>query len=62
MLHQIPLSEASMDGLQGLLSRSLETAARQSLSALRVLPEITAEQVRDAFAKGYGLPISSRSR
>jgi zinc protease len=53
MLHQIPLSEASMDGIAGgLLSRSLEDLPLdEPVRAAGFYLEITAEQVRDAFAK-----------
>jgi zinc protease len=53
MLHRIPLSEASMDGIAGgLLSRSLEDLPLdEPVRAAGHYLEITADQVRDAFAK-----------
>jgi zinc protease len=52
ILHRIPLSEASMDGIaEGLLSRSLEDLPLdEPIDAAERYLEITAEQVRDAFA------------
>ncbi len=53
LLHQIPLSEASMDGIAGgLLSRSLEDLPLdEPVRAAEHYLEINAEQVRDAFSK-----------
>ncbi len=53
LLHQIPLSEASMDGIAGgLLSRSLaDLPLDEPVRAAEHYLEITAEQVRDAFSK-----------
>ena len=53
MLHRIPLSEASTDGIAGgLLSRSLEDLPLdEPVRAAGLYLEITADQVMDAFAK-----------
>jgi zinc protease len=53
MLHRIPLAEASMDGIAGgLLARSLEDLPLdEPVRAAGRYLEITAEQVRYAFAK-----------
>jgi zinc protease len=53
LVRQIPLSEASMDGIaEGLLSRSIEgLPLDEPVHAAEQYLEATAEQVRDAFAR-----------
>ncbi len=53
LVRQVPLSEASMDGIAGaLLSRSLEDLPLdESVHAAQQYLETTAEQVREAFVK-----------
>ena len=53
LVRQVPLSEASVDGIAGmLLSRALhDLPLDESVRAARRYLETTAEQVRDAFAK-----------
>jgi len=64
LLRQLPLSEASTDGIAGgLLSRSLsESAAQRAIHAAERYRETTAEQVRKAFAKWIRPRALSRSR
>ncbi len=53
LLRQIPLSEASMDGIaEGLLSRAIQNLPlNEPIRAAKRYRETTAEQVRKAFAK-----------
>jgi zinc protease len=53
LLRQIPLSEASMDGIaKGLLSRSMQNLPfNEPIRAAERYRETTAKQVRNAFAK-----------
>jgi zinc protease len=53
LLHQIPLSESSVDSIaNGLLERSVQDMPLdEPLFAAQWYREITAEQIRDAFAK-----------